>query len=272
MAIIKNNYPKIDFALVGYTSASLFPHCMIDFDGCQMTAGIKKAKLSGLSTALNTLKVLQPDSYMPFAGTYIIGGSEYKKNTNLPIPEIQDAVTYLTHELEGCGISLNPVLLNFSEQYNVDTRQQSANYIPIDVEARGEYIETIARYFPYDFEADSMPSDDDIITLLEESLVRLKRKQNDICFYEDINLLFDLPSGAFAYKNLSSGGFLKSDNFLELKNWHRFKLDPRLLVRALNGPQYANWNNIEIGGLLGFSRKPNVYRMDVHTLINALHI
>ena len=57
-----------------------------------------------------------------------------------------------------------------------------------------------------------------------------------------------------------------------LHNWHRFKLDPRLLARALKGPRYANWNNIEIGGLLDFSRKPDIYKMDVHILINALHI
>jgi len=41
---------------------------------------------------------------------------------------------------------------------------------------------------------------------------------------------------------------------------------------VLLGPRYANWNNIEIGALLDFSRKPDIYRMDVHTLINSLHV
>jgi hypothetical protein len=84
--------------------------------------------------------------------------------------------------------------------------------------------------------------------------------------------LFDLPSGALALINLENGGLTKVTGHKNLPNWHRFKLDPRLLARALKGPRFANWNNIEIGALLDFSRKPDIYRMDVHILINALHI
>lgn len=269
--VIKDAYPKIDFALVGYTSASLYPHCMMDYQDSQMKEGIEKAKNAGLSTALNTLKVLQPEFYMPFAGTYIIGGSEYRKNENLPLSEIQDAVEYLQTELARDGAFLNPVLLNFNEHFDVETRQASAKYVPIDVDARKKYIKDVARYFKYDFEADPMPSDDDIMSLMDVCMVRLKNKQNQIRFFEDINLLFDLPSGYFAHINLASGKVSKIEDACELGNYHRFKLDSRLLQRALNGPRYANWNNIEIGALLDFSRKPDVYRMDVHTLINALH-
>ena len=104
------------------------------------------------------------------------------------------------------------------------------------------------------------------------AIERLKNKQKELGFYEDINLLFDLPSGAFALINLKKGELTKISDHKVLHNWHRFKLDARLLVRALKGPRFANWNNIEIGALFDFSRKPDVYRMDVHTLINALHM
>ena len=104
------------------------------------------------------------------------------------------------------------------------------------------------------------------------AIERLKRKQQELGFYEDINLLFDLPSSDFALINLEKSELERVTSFTNLPNWHRFKLDPRLLSRVLKGPKFANWNNIEIGGLLDFSRKPDVYRMDVHVLINALHI
>ena len=41
---------------------------------------------------------------------------------------------------------------------------------------------------------------------------------------------------------------------------------------ALKGPRFANWINIEIGALLSFARKPDVYRNDIHTLLNSLHV
>ena len=55
-------------------------------------------------------------------------------------------------------------------------------------------------------------------------------------------------------------------------NYMRFKLDPKLLKRALMGPKYANWNNIEIGAHLDFERKPDIQKMNVHILLNSMHI
>jgi UDP-MurNAc hydroxylase len=272
LEVIKRNYPKIDFALIGYTSASLYPHCMIDFNQSDMDEGIILAKQSGLSTAIQTLQVLQPDSYMPFAGTYIIGGREFQKNHNLPIPEMQDAVLEIQNKLAESNLTLNPVLLNFNEFYDVNLSTQSAPYTPIDKDARAQYVNDVAKHFSYDFDNDPLPSDDELFEMFKVAIVRLKGKQKELGLYEDINLLFDLPSGALALINLENGGLTKVTGHKNLPNWHRFKLDPRLLARALKGPRFANWNNIEIGALLDFSRKPDIYRMDVHILINALHI
>lgn len=272
LQVVKKHYPKIDFALVGYTSASLYPHCMMDFNQTDMDAGIERAKRSGLSTAIQTLQVLQPEAYMPFAGTYIIGGREHHKNHNLPIPEIQDAVLEIQNKLSESDILATPVLLNFRETYDVKLGIQSAPYTPVDVAARAQYIADVAQHFSYDFDDEPFPDDDELLEMFKVATDRLKVKQKELNFFENINLLFDLPSGNFALINLENGNLKKAVTHTDLPNWHRFKLDPRLLSRALKGPKFANWNNIEIGGLLDFSRKPDVYRMDVHVLINALHI
>ena len=36
---VKKKHKKIDFALVGYTSASLYPHCMMHYDDAEMEIG-----------------------------------------------------------------------------------------------------------------------------------------------------------------------------------------------------------------------------------------
>ena len=69
---VKKRFPNIDFALVGYNNASLFPHCMINYNEEKMKKEILKSKNIGLKSGLNTLQVLKPKFYMPFAGTYII--------------------------------------------------------------------------------------------------------------------------------------------------------------------------------------------------------
>jgi UDP-MurNAc hydroxylase len=267
---IKTIYPKIDFALVGYTSASLYPHCMMDYNAEQMAVGMERAKLSGLTTGLNTLKLLQPAYYLPFAGTYILGGPNYAKNQFLPVPEIQDAVAYFQND--PMLSNSKPVLLNFGQSFSLDTKNQSSTYIPIDVEKRKHYIKNVASKFKHVYESEEVPTAEALVDLFKTATARLKRKQKEINFFEDLNLVFDISEDKYACINLLESDVHIIDDLGELDNYHRFQLDPRLLKMALMGPRFANWNNLEIGALLNFARKPDVYRMDAHILINALHV
>ena len=168
-------------------------------------------------------------------------------------------------------MNIKPILLNYGEWYDAKTSKVSAEYQPVDIDEREQYINNVASKFRYEFEDHPMPDVDEIDELFEESLPRLTMKQKEIGFYENINLVFDLPNSKFMVINLAQTTKRVFNSIDELDNYHRFQLDPRLLKLALKGPRFVNWNNIEIGALLNFSRKPDVYRMDVHTLINALH-
>ena len=265
---VKKNYSEIDFALVGYTSASLYPHCMMNYNEEEMKIGIQRARLRGLTTAQRTLEILQPKFYMPFAGTYILGGSNYKKNQHLPIPEIQDAVEHLQ---EYASIQSNPVLLNYNQYFDCENEDTSSSYVPILKEDRSRYIENVARHFKYNYEDDDYPSDSEIFELIVKAIPRLQRKQLEVGLFEKICLIFDLPSGSYAVFDLIELKPYQVECIDDIQNFQRFQLDPRLLKRALIGPHMANWNNIEIGAHLNFDRKPDLFRNDIHTLINALH-
>ncbi len=269
---LKRTHKTVDLALVGYTSASLYPHCMMSYSKEDMKTGIQLAQLRGLKTAENTIKKLQPNFYMPFAGTYIIGGLEYQKNENLPVPELQDAVQYLQEQLSFSGYSSNPVMLNYNEFFDLKSKRSSRSYSPISKIDREKYINSTARYFQYEYEVDEFPDDIVICELFSKAIPRLKRKQLEVGLFEDTYLIFDLPSGMYGVINLIDLEFRVVDDIEDIQNYHRFKLDPRLLRRALIGPHLANWNNIEIGAHLGFDRKPDIFRPDIHILINALHV
>ena len=269
---VKRNHDLIDFALVGYTSASLYPHCMMEYSEADMELGIQRARNKKLTSALKTLSVLQPRFYMPFAGTYILGGINYEKNANLPIPEMQDAVSYLQSELNKLAQALNPVLLNYLQSFDLASETQSQEYNPISPKERREYIFNVAKNFKYDFEDDEYPTDNELFQLFNESMIRFKRKQLEVGLFEDVNLIFDLPSNSYILINLQDSIPKIVSDIESVDKFHRFKLDPRLLKRALTGPHMANWNNIGIGAHLEFARRPDLFRFDIHTLINAMYI
>ena len=100
----------------------------------------------------------------------------------------------------------------------------------------------------------------------------MKAKQLEVGVFENISLIFDLPSGSYAVFDLIELRPHQVECIDDIQNYQRFKLDPRLLKRALTGPHMANWNNIEIGAHLEFDRKPDVFRQDIHILVNALHV
>jgi len=269
---VKMLFPEIDFALVGYTSASLYPHCLMDYTEKEMKAGISKAIKHGFDTGLNTLKALRPAFYMPFAGTYILGGFEYKKNKNLPLPEIQDAVKYFQNEEVIKEAGCRPILLTFNASFDIGTSEQTKEYVPVDVKERAQYIEGVASKFKYTFESELFPSNQELLSLFEIATGRLKRKQQEIGFFEDVNIVFDVNDNKFISLNLSNAKPVVLSTMDGLQNYQRFKLDTRLLEMALKGPRFASWNNIEIGALLSFARKPDIYRIDIHTLLNSLHV
>ena len=269
---VKIFYPNIDFALVGYTSASLFPHCMMDYSNEEMSEGIQKAKMSGLQSGLSTLSVLKPKYYMPFAGTYIIGGSHYKKNMNLPLPEMTDAIQFFQNDDHISNANCQPILLNFNASFDLKTEKVSAPYIEICPVQRKVYIEKTASKFKYTFEAEPMVNNDELLKHFRDASLRLKQKQRELDKFEDINLIFDVNDKKFVHINLMNSNPKIVEDFSDLVNYHRFKLDPRLLNLSLKGPRFANWNNIESSGMLDFARKPDEYRMDVHILLSSLYV
>lgn len=163
-------------------------------------------------------------------------------------------------------------MLNYNEFFDLQTELASSQYSPISKLDRANYISSTARHFKYNYEDDNFPSDEVICDLFRKAIPRLKRKQLEVGVFEDIHLIFDLPSGSFGVIDLKQLEFCKVEKIEEIKNYQRFKLDPRLLKRALTGPHLANWNNIEIGAHLDFDRQPDVFRHDIHILVNALHV
>ena len=165
-----------------------------------------------------------------------------------------------------------PILLNFNASFDIGTRGQTKEYVPVDVKERAQYIEGVASKFKYTFESERFSSNQELLSVFEIATGRLKRKQEELGFFEDVSIVFDVNGNKFISLNLSNAKPVILSTMDGLQNYQRFKLDTRLLKMALKGPTFASWNNIKIGALLSFARKPDIYRIDIHTLLNSLHV
>ncbi len=269
LKIVKMNNPSIDFALVGYSPASLYPHCMMNYTDEQMREGMSIAIKRGLINGIKAVDLLKPKYFMPFAGTYVLGGKNYKKNKNLPLIELQKAAKLIR---EKCKFSKS-VLLNFNQSFDLNTQKSSKKYNPIDPNKREKYIKEVLSKQKYTYENDALPKNEELINLFEKSILRLRLKAKEISFSEkNLNLYFDINDNKFFKINLDDFKNKITNSLENNSNYMRFKLDPRLLKRALMGPKYANWNNIEIGAHLDYERKPDIQKMNVHILLNSMHI
>jgi len=120
------------------------------------------------------------------------------------------------------------------------------------------------------YHLDPLPSRDDFVKIAEKCHRRLEAKRNEIGINERhavylsiskeemlrVSMCGEVPE---LRKEISDGAFT------------HFEIDPRLLYRALRGPRFANWNNIEIGAHAQLRRFPDVFNPQLHILMNSFH-
>jgi len=73
------------------------------------------------------------------------------------------------------------------------------------------------------------------------------------------------------HPNDSLPEIIPQKNIEKFNQFLLIKTDSRLLLRLMRGPQYAHWNNAEIGSHLEFTRKPNIYERGLFYCLNFFH-
>jgi UDP-MurNAc hydroxylase len=269
---IAADHGSIDLALVGFSSASLYPHCMKNYDAEEMERAKQRARLRGLNSCLGTLKVLKPRYYMPFAGTYVLGGSLAHKTENLPITEFLEIDKFLQQDPLFDAQRTKPVFLNHGSSFDLDRGTCSAPFKPPSAADRVRYAKEVLvnRTFPY--ETDPMPSYEDFADILGNCFARFDRKRREMGLVDSHTVFFALPEHKAIRLPLDGAPCVIEDTETpngESYSW--FDVDPRLLMRVFRGPARANWNNVEIGAHLMFERKPDVYYPKMHIALNYFH-
>lgn len=265
---LKQNYAKIDFLLVGYAGAGPFPQCFPDFSNAKKLKMAEKKKKQFLNQGIAYVKTLKPKFYMPFAGTYILGGSLAKLNKYRGVPELEEALSYFT---ASCPDNKG-ILLNSNTYFDLKEEKSYEKYIPLEIKAREHYIKDVLSKRRLSFEEIENPTLDFLKPLLIASYQRMERVRKSLGFSTNTEVIVPLISNHCALVSMNGDGLaIRKEDQIPNNNFVRLKVDPKLLWLILKGPKYAHWQNAEIGSHIQYSREPEIFERSLYYCMNFFH-
>ena len=255
---------QIDLLLVGYAGAGPYPQCFeFDTDEMKKVAADAKEK-QFLQNAVKFIELVNPTSFAPFAGTYILGSRLAALNDYRGIPSVSDATKFLDETV----VSSNGVYLEKLDTFDCQSQILSKSGIKFPLD-KAEYTEKVSGYsLQYD---NDQWEEEDLPRLMKLAYTRFKSKAEQINFKSDTVILIRTDMVAFKF---STNHFVEMvPRNCELLGPHvRIDLDHNLFHRLLRGPRYAHWNNAEIGSHLTYLRKPNIYERGLYHCMCFLHV
>jgi UDP-MurNAc hydroxylase len=267
--ILVDDFKNIDLLLVGYAGAGPYPQCF-KMNEIDKSIAAKNKEIQFLNLAIRYIEKVKPKYYMPFAGTYILGGSLANLNKFRGVPDIQDALKYFKENIKYS----NGFLLNSYSFFDLKNKQVSDEYIPFELDEKDRYVNEVLIHCKFDYEHDDVPNEFDILNLLSISFDRFLRKKNEINFNSETKLFISLSDKndmAIDLGNDCKYEIVEASHYLTIHKFLRISLDSRLLYRILKGPKFAHWNNAEIGSHLTFERNPNIFERGLYHCLSFFH-
>ncbi|WP_049901285.1 MBL fold metallo-hydrolase [Natrinema sp. J7-1] len=269
---VKQQYGEIDLAMLQYTFAGGYPQSRIDYSHEKLLAEREERRLQSLDNAAGFLELLEPDYYMPFAGSYTLAGDLAELNEYVARSTRTQARDYFADE-DRVSDDAECVLLNSGDWFDVAAGEQSAPYEPVDPDARREYIETELADREFTYESDPMPTPAEFREYVPAAYENFDAKRRGIGFESETEVVLSLVDDQYLWFTADGGEHEIVEGLPERTDRRRVQLemDPRLTLRILKGPRYGHFNNAYIGSHLGFSIEPDVYERSLFYAMSFLH-
>lgn len=265
---IVDKYKTIDFAMVGYSSATAYPQCFESLSTEAKVAEKYRIRDQFLRKAASYVKHLGVPHFLPFAGQYILGGKLTPLNTYRSPPYHEELPHLLPPLVKEAGATSEMVLLNSGEHFDLTTQKASKPFNTHNPLKRKEYIDTVLakKHFVYE----EVPLERiDLIDRLQAAHDKMRHYQKEYGYHSDWSVYIDAGFD-FLYRVPFNGQPLeKAEKGTEITPYVRITLDYRLLVMILD--KKAHWNNAEIGSHLTFYRDPEEYEVGVFRFLSFLH-
>lgn len=264
---LKKEYGTVDFLMVGYGGAGEYPQCFDEeMDEATLAENASRKKGQMLHQTAQYLRHLQPASFMPFAGLYVLGGRFAHRNRFRGVPELEELPAEFSALLQKHGLSSRMVLLNSGEWFDVDRQAASAPFTPPDPAERARYIREVLGGKAYEYETRFRAKERaDLTPALREAQGRMWKYQ-ELCGYRsDWKVYLDTGEDQLYRVPYNGQPVDRVPRDAEEQPYVRIRLDYSLLKMILE--RKAHWNNVIIGSHLTFARKPEVFDRAVYQVL-----
>lgn len=240
---IKAKYPTIDLLLVSYAGAGPYPQAYkMPID--QMMDRAIGAAYSFLSGTYCYIQYLNPVYFMPYAGQYILGGSNHWMNSYKGTIELDEVILDLLPQVRSRGLKPEMVIIDPGETFDVETSQASKPFTPTDFIERDKYIKTELAKKLYSYQTQEYDPYD-MTEEFKEARESLWRKQERYGYFSDSQILINAGNDFFYKMNFRNKDVEKVESYELDRPTIEANVDYRLMKDILN--RKANWNNAEVG-------------------------
>ena len=253
--ILKKRFGSFNLAMINYNAAGPYPSCFRNLSEKEKISAHKSVLDRNIRHLIECCNILNPNAILPFAGAYVIGGKEYKKNKFLGTTTWDHCAQEIHKKSKHHAITLRE-----GDTYDLLLEKSNKSYQRINTDDQNHYILEKLSKIKYPYELDKPIKKTELRQKVEASILALKErvKKYNLNVKSKINIFTDTEFFAIHSGDPEFGVNID------------FYLDERLLNRILE--RKSHWNNAEIGCHIEIDRKPNIYEMDSSTMMQFFHL
>ena len=271
---IQKQYDKIKVLLVGYGGAGPYPQCFENLNLDEKIIAAQAKEKQFLNQAIKYIDEIKPDYYLPFAGTYTLTGKLSSLQNLRGVSSADNAYDFFEKYYVSKNLSnkIKSLKLNPESSFDLNSKEYDRDYKKINQVEYDLYIKEKLNKKLLSYEKDEVPTFEEIYELSKKAYQKFLDKNliNNVNLKSDIFIKINKKSLMLSVdKSLLIVNSDEIDN--KSKKYVSYETDIRLLKRLLMGPQYAHWNNAEIGSHLKFFRKPNVFERNIYYSMCYFH-
>jgi UDP-MurNAc hydroxylase len=257
---VRDRFGDLDLVMLNYNAAGPYPSCFTNLTIEQRLSEHSRILSRNFDHISALLEVFQSRAFLPFAGAYVIGGSQWEKNAYL------GTTTWdvCREEVLSRRPSENILVMREMQTLDLESLTLDSAYEPLDVHHMREYIESELSSLVYPYELDSEPDLGLLVADLRIAARRGAERSARFGLRTSFRALIEVGSEMVQVVDPECAGLHSHERELVCR------LDPRLLRRILD--RRAHWNNAEIGCHINFDRRPNEYDPDLHTILQFVHL
>ncbi len=257
---LSRRHGQFDLVLLTYNGAGPYPSCFDNLSEAEKLKEHKRIVARNLDAMCSLANAFDTRAVMPFAGAYVIGGRNWRKNDYLGTTTWDHAKSYLEEQACKCRV----ITMREGSTLSLDTLDMVGNNAVVNTADRARYIENTLSAMPYAYERDRKPDRSVLINDIECASIRMKERARK----------FGLSTGTNTYLSVDDTLVQILPAFKVCTRVEepalRCSMDLRLLRRILD--RKSHWNNAEIGTHITFYREPNLYQPDLHTMLQFFHL